>query len=187
MYGNNYILNILHKGKFSNKIIDVWYPRPDFRRHWRMSKIHWGPLLSLLKNARSFGAIQRGALLSGVAFVKGCLRVKLLPKRIAVCTCFFFGSHRRVVRTTRARRAGAASSEPRFVKCEGGLHSLLLDRPIEQAEPSPPPPWRGEKGSGERTVGHSRTFLQPWKLNIEFMLIAVSWVETLICIDKSLS
>ena len=117
-----------------------------------MSKIHWGPLLSLLKNARSFGDIQLGALLSGVAIIKGCLRVKLLPKRIAVCTCFLFVSHRRIVRMTRAGLADAASSASGFDKCEGGLRPPLLDRPIEQGEPPPPPCGEARRDLVKRTL-----------------------------------
>ena len=68
--------------------IPVWYPHPVFPPTLIYEQNPLGTSTFVLVNARSFGDIQLGALLSGVAITKGCLSMKLRLKRIAVRTCY---------------------------------------------------------------------------------------------------
>ena len=139
---------------------------PTFRRHWHVSKIYWGPLLSLLKNARSFGDIQRGALLSRVAIVKGCLRVKLLPKRIAVCTCFS------LFRTDASWEWPGLDSLAPHLLCRDSISVKEACAPLSwtvqlnKVSLPLPPLWRGEKGSREENFDTLGIFfnLSSWTL-----------------------
>ena len=133
----------------------LWYPRR--RQRW-MRRIRWGPPLSLLKNARSFGTYSSGHPSVWKRHHKGCLRKRLLLKTKPPAPASSFVTPTQRGNVTEARGGAAASPGPGFTKSEGYLHPPLLDRPIEQSVPSPPT--HGEvrrKKGGKKRIGKIKT------------------------------
>ena len=117
----------------------LWYPRPDFPPTLMYEQNPLGTSAFAFRECQEFWRYSAWSPSVWSRYHKRMPKSETSPEKDCRPHLLLFVSHRRIVRMSRSRLTGTASSVSGFDEREGELLSPFLDRPIEQVEPPPPP------------------------------------------------